>query len=292
MEQLYEVLYHYTSLDTFFNIIKTKKFRLCDVTKGNDPLEGVYMLQALEEAYRRLYSEGKINREERFLAHRAFFDFQENLSTQGRFRDFNGAASFCIPTHELLMLRSYADNGKGIALGVPVKVLETLANENEQLEFRKMEYLSKKEIDQCANDFWIRNITRFKNKILETDKKSLSPFVDLIKECYYQSYFLKDKGNEDEQEYRLLFHCEDLFQLRLPSIREDVPTTVDFSVCNGDLKAYYEIDIGDREKTPFYFSDIIIGPQCKVTTVEIQAFLHRHGIRGCSVQKNSWIEMR
>ena len=145
-----EVLYHYTTLDTFANIIKSKKFRLCDITKSNDPLEGVYMIQALENAYHKLYHDNKISKEEHLMINRAFFRFSEMIASQGRNRDFYGAASFCIPSHELLMLRSYANNGKGVALGVPILTLETLAKNDPHLEFKKIEYLSDKEIDEKA----------------------------------------------------------------------------------------------------------------------------------------------
>lgn len=292
MDQTLGLLFHYTSLDAFINIIKSKKFRLCDVTKSNDPLEGTYMIQALEESYRRLYRDEEINKNEWFLAHRAFIQFQENVIKQGRNKDFYGAASFCVPAHELMMLRSYADNGKGVALGVPITVLKTLAENNSQLEFGKMEYLSKEEINQRAKDFWIKNIKQYSKEISEINEETLIPFVNEIEKYYHQSFFYKDEVNKDEQEYRLLFHCEDLFQICLPCIGKEVPQEIDFISYDGNLKAYYEIPVGDKGETEFYFSDVIIGPQCKATITEIQTFLCRYGINGCSVLKNSWVQMR
>lgn len=292
MGQMWEVVYRYTSLDAFFNIIKTKKFRLCDITKSNDPLEGIYTLQTLEEAYQRLYRHKKINKNEWLLAHRVFFNFKENLFKEGHPKDFNGATSFCIPTHELMMLRSYADNGKGVALGVPINVLEKLAKNNPQLEFRKMEYLAKNEIVQYADDFWIKNIRKFEKDMVDIDEKTLLPFIDEINKCYYDSYFFKDKINADEEEYRLLFHDKSLFEPCIPCMEKVVSPDIGFDVNNGDLRAYYEIEIGDGEKASFYFNDIIIGPQCKATVGEVQAFLYRYDIRECSIQKNSWIRMR
>lgn len=292
MKRNWEVLYHYTSLDTFMNIIKTKKFRLYDVTKSNDPLEGTYMLQALENTYQSLYREEKISKDECTLAHRAFFYFKEELMSQGRFKDFCGAASFCVPAHELLMLRSYAGNGKGVALGVPRKTLETLSKNNQQLTFKEMEYLSAREVDYRATDFWLEKIKFWKTKVSDIDEESLRPLINEIKKYYYQSYFLKDKVNEDEEEYRLLFCCEDLFELCLPGIGKAVSQDIDFISSNGDLKAYYEIPIGDRDQAQFYFSDVVIGPQCGATISEVQTFLCRYGIKGCNVSKNSWVQMR
>lgn len=286
MERIWEVLYHYTSLDSFVNIIKSRKFRLYDVTKSNDPLEGKYMLQSLEDAYYRLYKNDELKKDEWYLAHRAFLSFKEEEMAYGRMKDFYGVASFCVPTHELMMLRSYADNGRGVALGVPVTVLETLAENNPQLEFRKVEYLSKKEINQRADEFWRTNLKRFK----KFNKETLALFIDEIKKFYYQSYFIKDATNEDEQEYRLLYHCEDLFKIRL--FENAISSDIDFISSKGDLKAFYEILVGDRDKAPFYFNEIIIGPQSKVTDSELQTLLYRYGIYGCSIQTNSWVKMR
>lgn len=287
-----EVLYHYTTLDTFANIIKSKKFRLCDITKSNDPLEGVYMIQALEDAYHKLYNDNKISKEEHLMINRAFFRFSEMIASQGRNRDFYGAASFCIPSHELLMLRSYANNGKGVALGVPILTLETLAKNDPHLEFKKIEYLSDKEIDEKASGFWMTKVSTWKKQYSNLDDKILSKFVKEIEEFYRENYFIKNKVNEDEQEYRLLYKCNDLFEICLPGVDRYVPENIDFIQSDNDLKAYYEITVGDGDDAPFHFCNIVIGPKCNATEEEISVFLRRNGIKDVSVFKNSWTQMR
>ena len=67
---------------------------------------------------------------------------------------------------------------------------------------------------------------------------------------------------------------------------------IDFSPSDSDLNAYYTIPIGDVKKAPFYFSDIVIGPQCRASEGEIQAFLRQHDLMACSIIKNSWTHMR
>lgn len=287
-----EVLYHYTTLEVFVNIIKSKKFRLCDVTKSNDPLEGIYMIQSLEDAYYRLYHDGKIGKEKYIMINRAFFRFREMITNQGRNRDFYGAASFCIPSHELLMLRSYADNGNGVALGVPITVLETLAKNDSHLEFKKIEYLSNEEITEKAREFWINKVDKWMNELSIRGEEALSTFADEIKDFYRESYFIKNKVNEDEQEYRLLYKCDDLFGIYLPGVDRYVPENIDFIQSDDDLKAYYEITVGDGDDVPFHFCNIVIGPKCNATEEEINVFMRRHGIKDVSVFKNSWTQMR
>ena len=90
-----------------------------------------------------------------------------------------------------------------------------------------------------------------------------------------------------------ILNIADIFKIRI-GLREEIPQEIDFFSSNGQLKAYYEIDVGDRwhDTYPFYFNCVVIGPQCKASITEVQAFLLRHGILGCSVIKNSWAQMR
>lgn len=287
----WEVLYHYTSLDAFVNIIKSKEFRLFDVTKSNDPLEGTYMIQALEESYVKLYRAERISKDEYMLAHRAFFQFKEDAYSSNRLKDFYAAASFCIPNHELTMLRSYADNGKGVALGVPVKILEGLANKLSGVQFKKVEYLSPKGIAEYADKFWIHNINKYRH-ITNINEKTLAPFVKEIRECYKAGYFFKHDVNKDEEEYRLLYHFDDLFYPYIPRLGAVVPKEIDFASGKGILKAYYKIPVGTQEKDLFYFSDILSGPLCGTSSNELYAFLRKYGIETCSVREISWVQMR
>lgn len=288
----WEVLYHYTSLDAFVNIIKGKEFRLFDITKSNDPLEGTYMIQALEESYVRLYRSEKITRDEYLLAYRSFLEFSEDVYSHNRLKDFYAAASFCIPHHELTMLRSYADNGKGVALGVPIKILEGLSSKLPGVQFKKVEYLSPKGIAEYADKFWIEHIRKHKNIIKNINEETLSPFAEEIKACYEAGYFLKHDVNKDEEEYRLLYHYDDLFYSYLPGLGEDVPKEIDFVSGNSILKAYYKIPVGTEEDGLFYFSDILSGPLCGASSNEMCAFLRRYGISHCNVSEISWVQMR
>lgn len=285
------VLYHYTSLNAFFSIVDKKEFRLYDITKSNDPLEGVYSIQVLEDAYDSLYHDGQFDRDEYLLAHRAFLQFKYTYFDYERTRDLYAAASFCKPNHELSMLRVYADNGCGLALGFRVKELERLAKSNPNLTFKQVEYISSKQFKKRAEQFWIEKIKHFKSLIIDVNEDTLLPLVDTIAEWYCQGFFIKDEANKDEEEYRLLYRLDNLFRFSLLN-NETVPKEIDFEAKNGDLKAYYKIMIGEKVDSLLCFKDIILGPSCDATICDIQAFLRKHGIKHCCAQKNSWIKMR
>lgn len=288
------VLYHYTSLDAFVNIIKGKEFRLFDVTKSNDPLEGTYMIQALEESYHRLYRSEKIDENGYLLAHRALFQFKEKMYAHGRPKDFYATASFCVPNHDLLMLRSYADNGKGVAMGFPISMLENLPLILPNVQFDRVKYCNKSCVAEIADHFWLSGVKRYQyiSSENEINEESLSPFVAEIQKYYQNGYFVKDVANKDEDEYRLLYRYDDLFSLHIPGIIDEVPQEIDFFSKNGDVKAYYKIPLGNSQEDSFYFSDIVGCPLCGASIGELQALLCRYGFFNCSVNKNSWVKMR
>lgn len=287
----WEVLYHYTSLNAFFSIIKNREFRLTDVTKSNDPLEGQYVLQAIEKAYKKLYQDDAISYFEYIFAHRSFIRLTEEISSAERSVDFCGAASFCIPTHELTMLRCYGDNGRGVALGVPIKALKSLTK-NPKIKFKKIRYLSSEEIEKECEIFWYNALKRFEIKSESSEGEPYEELIGLLKDYYREGYFIKNNVNQDEKEFRLLFYDEELFRLWLPMIGEPVDDNIDFSSKDSELKAYYKLPINITESDGFYIQDVLLGPLCKATTNDVQVFLRRYGFNSCNISRQSWVVMR
>lgn len=288
----WKVLYHYTSLDAFVNIVKSKEFRLFDIKKSNDPLEGAYMLEALSNAYRELYRHDDINENQKEAARLALFYFEDAaVEVQTLENDFFAAASFCVPKHELMMLRSYGDNGKGIAIGVSKPALMKLSKRIPELKFQKIEYLSKKEIENRAEDFWQTHLLEYKNHVDRSEEK-LKPLIEAVSKEYENGFFIKSEENKDEEEYRLLYHGKDLFKRFRFSHNAAMFEGIDFISKNGELKAYYKIPLGKDKSAPFYFNDVHIGPLCNATEGEMTALLKKYDISVCGIQKNSRVHMR
>lgn len=273
------VLYHYTSLEAFSNIIKTKEFRLFDITKSNDPLEGEYMLRALKNTCNFFsFPDSGLTEDQYRLARRALFVFEQEIYGRSRFKDFFASASFCIPHHQLMMLRSYADNGRGVSVGVTRTTLENLAEKIPNIEFKKVQYLSEGDMKNRAIDFWIDTVSNLKNtENDDIDNEDLTPIIEAIKKEFEEGLFIKGKPNEDEEEYRLLYHCKDLFALHLPKVPVDIPEKVNFAISRDDIKAYYKIPLGTEEKDLFHFQNVFLGPLCKATPDEMQVFLQKNG---------------
>ena len=286
-----ELLYHFTSLDTFFNIIKNKEFRLYDITKSNDPLEGTYVLKGLHESYENMYREDRVDRSKWLFMHQACFFFEEDLVHYGRSKDFCGAASFCVPTHELALLRSYGDNGRGVALGFPTSILKSITSLPD-VEFKKVQYLSKQDLLKECDSFWERILQKYYKTGTHFTEAMYTPIITEIKAFYRNGYFIKNDINKDEEEYRLLVYKEDLFYPYLPGLGEKVDDNIDFYSGNGDLKAYYRVALEESAEKGFCLTDVILGPQCKTTITEIAAFLRKYGFFQASILHNTWAIMR
>lgn len=50
----YPILFHYTSLNSFEKILTNGSLKLFDITKSNDPQEGLFVLDCLEAAFKDL----------------------------------------------------------------------------------------------------------------------------------------------------------------------------------------------------------------------------------------------
>lgn len=294
----WQVLYHYTTVETFYKIVQSGEFRLFDITKSNDPLEGIFAINMLEKAYDELYRNKKLTKSKYKLAHRAFFLFNEDVFGFGRLKELIMSASFCIPEHELYLWRCYGDNGKGVAIGVDVDMLKQIADETDGMTFQKIEYLSDSAMLERAEQFWVECLAVYTDDESEDiiycdyeDKRLLS-IIEKIKSFYLAGYFIKNIANQDENEYRLIYTAGDLTEYCIPAIGPAVCEGIDFISTQDDLKAYYAIQARKTAERNQFISNVALGPLCNIKGIEANIFLKRHNLEDCSVYHGSTISMR
>ena len=113
-----EIVYHYCSVDTFFNIIRNSSMWLSDIEKSNDYQECIrcrkFVNKGMEEYLR--------NDVEALKAWKTWYE-------NGVYSNFS-MKTFCVCFSEskdkLSQWRGYAQDGKGIAIGFNKDVLEEL----------------------------------------------------------------------------------------------------------------------------------------------------------------------
>lgn len=287
-----KLVFHFTSMSAFTKIIKGGAFYLFDITKSNDPLEGKFVVNALKKAYGYLRQTEKITQSQYTLAHRAFFDFSETISAFGRLDDLTLSASFCMPVHELSLWRSYGDGGKGVAIGISPEKLSQFASVTKGMTFQKIKYLSQKEMEQCAKEFWMRELSEYKCSSEQEMENMEKLLEEKLREFYFDGYFIKHDANKDEEEYRLIYHTTKLSNYCIPSCGPNVDANIDFQATVNDLKAYYKIDIKKTEKRERLMERIFLGPLCRANRTEVSMFLSKYGVGDCTVLSRNCISMR
>lgn len=261
MEKHYEdIIYHYCSVESFFNIITSKVLWLSDIEYMNDRLEG----QWSNETFKNL-------------------DIQANAIVSSdikqRYEELDSKKQYVFSLSEngdkLSQWRGYANDGKGIAIGFSKKTLglSYLVNEadgkesyTQKLGLMKMIYNQ----DEQENLF---------HQIIDsiTDIKLEDNRLILIKEL---SNKYKNPSFEEEEEVRIVY---------IPENKTDADkiSKIKYRVSNEQIIGYHEFQLTDRDR---YRSDlipkIILGPKCTLEESDLQKFLQSYGLRQTKIQKS------
>ncbi|WP_034464907.1 DUF2971 domain-containing protein [Butyrivibrio fibrisolvens] len=268
----WEVLYHYTSLESFLRIISQGYIALNDVIKSNDPAEGKYSIEILEKAYKELYREEKINQDQFDKIRGAFFDFREEEYCFGRLKHVVLSLSVCEPEFPLALWRSYGDNGCGCAIGISKEKLKEIG-EKEGFTFGKMNYYKECELIDKYKRFWLSHVddedSKLKNEILKE---------------YKDGYFIKRRENNYENEWRLIYTGLDLDDFLL--MPENVPESIDAYARRDDIVLFYKLSIKEPDTI---IDNVYIGPNCKVTDNEMRLLLMKKDIGHISVSHDDTV---
>lgn len=288
-----DILYHYCSLDTFYNIMKNHSIWLSDVTKSNDSNELVW-----------------VTRECKLAVMNAFLEYVERLKASGnflnaKFREFNKITDsiesldlsktlkawvFCLSEKgdNLGQWRGYADDGKGISIGFYSKIFEHESNqENESLDFLqdklyqfcdKIEYGGfdiKQLLDSAELDVLTSSCEYDE---LENSFKKLITYSIILAPLY------KNPAFEEEAEWRFGYetHVESLMKGMVPSqeelyFKETKFDVVDYSFTpkNNTLVSHIELKIKDMKSA---IASVTIGPKSNLTALDVKLFLVSLGL--------------
>lgn len=284
-----DVLYHFTSLDTFINIIKNDSFLLFDIKKSNDPLEGIFSITVLEKA---LSNNEEIDAEFCKSVMPEFIQFRKDIRESQNDDKLITASCFCTLDHELSLWRNYGDGGNGVAIGVFRDVLEEI-RKKEGFQFKKIVYLDESEYIERAKEFWY-SIYLEKDEYIEAKKIWCTPekkinhediliykeLQEKLHKFYMDGFFIKEKPNSDENEYRLLY-SQDMTKYILHGIAtpKDVNENVDGCVVNNVFKLFYRLSAKkEYMDSKQLINEVLLGPRCKASVNEIKMFLCKYEI--------------
>ena len=313
-DELPETLYHYCSLDTFYNIVKNKSIWLSDLSKTNDSqeliwLKGIVKKKLLPEAEKNIkkeessWDEWKVT--QALLEHSDF-----KLSCWG----------FCLSKKKdnLGQWRGYADDGAGIAIGFKYNELRKLipstkisnfeSNEESKSEeskrkpdlafnvvFYKTEENLFKEVSEKA-DKKIKNnpkvcagITKLVNELKEEGR----PYVEIGSDsakvlvtaliAITEFPFYKSTAFEEEEEWRIVFSMpRERVQMRIEECY-DWPSPLSFKEFGFNNAFISHFDIG-IENFKDVIQSITIGPKSKLTEADIELILRCYDVYNESIK--------
>ena len=319
-----KVLYHYASMEKGTSILKHKNIRLSDITKSNDVKEMSIFFPDLFDEMLKNYDEhngfsykfeykGKGNRQ-------AFGLFVNELKKkiEKEFED-GSIATFALCLSEegdlLSQWRGYADDGKGICLGLNVEEILKFVGISSVSGFslEKVEYLSKEQIDE-----WVKNVANQMLGIVEI-------ILGAIEEGNIQYYSAKEFDEDifNTIYYNILSEVEESINFKTEGFKEEKEWRffIKNSLNKDDIKGKKITSIGTlgegaRRKTSKYFADnvefnikendmvpfvslkfekfhnnlinqVICGPNNKIREKDLELLLRKYGYRNCKGRKTN-----
>ena len=271
-------LYHYCSVETFFNIISSKKIRLSSTNTMNDALDGRWLYHHLEilghnHRFREeLGPEENAKREKLRRLH--FYSDQ--------FRNMNTFYSFSLSEEGDLLSqwRGYANDGAGISIGFNVSNLAASMNPNETLKtstfsFYKMKYPSQKQILIAIENAFAKHCPNPELEPLDYGK--FTEFIDTM------NTEVKNSAFSEEKEWRFITRRGNA-NVFSPTLFPDTPRA-NFMVRDGRITSFYEFEFKTLFGIDQPIIEIVLGPKCKIDRTELNLFLNLNSI-SCAVNSS------
>lgn len=260
-------VYHYCSVDTFVNILKTNSIWLTHAREMNDSFEDIYFEAPLKKALQAF--EDKTEIEQKLL--------QKIVSAYSDRVDFPYVACFSRENDVLSQWRAYADDGRGVAIGFELGMLPhfdlTMQQHGEALTTPIMI----DEVSYCREDDEIEFMRKILSACLINYRKSENEamvFAQGVNALSKLSIFAKGKGFEEEQEVRLVFYP--YYRDLLANLNCEQPQGCDgeniqFRVKDGRIVSYFPYSFPAEA-----IRSITLGPKCNIDFAQLTLFLNRY----------------
>ncbi len=255
-------LYHYCSVEAFFNIITNKTIRLSDLNQTNDYLEGKWGRDKIYKIYKEITNE-EITRE-------LHIEFIANHS--GAY-----AACFSEEADLLSQWRGYAEDGRGIAIGVDLQQLGIKKQypwnssiKEDSLGCEKIIY------DEDVQERMINQFLR--SYVLNESNKKANQMVMIAAGKW--THFFKNPAFQEEKEWRIVYRdalYKQIFDRSLAELEHLGPVKFRSSgdIITGFHDYSFENTLQKQTKRPI--TEIVLGPKCKLEVNYLEYFLYSNG---------------
>lgn len=269
-------IYHYCSLDNFFNIIsgsgselQTANIRLHHSDSMDDSFDNRILDVQINQI---LESTGMKNK---------FISASNDIYFTCFGRTNSNNYLWC----------NYADNNKGVCIGFNFPY----ANNNDKFKTHDSEFLYIQEIEYINEENVKSFVDSYNNKIVSLsagyekrimiDENIIKFFPEWFYDLFIKNHFSKDIKYKQEDEIRLIYRTNRRkFDVHIPNERKpNELSNARFGLKNvkGEkvLTPYFELNILD------YITNITLGKSCRSNKIDIASFLEHHLKRRISVKK-------
>ena len=275
-----QILYHYCSLQAFFNIIKNRSIWLSDIEKSNDFLELIAMRKLFVEQASKEIDKKIIECNRNFDMNRALQLIELKSIVYDKIkRVVSKHFVFCLSESKDLLSqwRGYADDGKGISIGFRKAFLERIQDLNlaqhssivVSFLLDKVFYDESEAIDMILNDTGLNDFSLCTNIIEEKQYLQIA-----MAKTAYEAPFYKKNAFFEEKEWRMVISYS-LCDLTTPVFSHYSNETfkfkeIEYAISKGRLVSHLEVEMLDIKEA---IAEIVIGPKCEETIWEIREFL-------------------
>lgn len=317
------MLYHYASMQKAYSILKNKNIRLSDITQSNDVNEMSIFFPNLFDEILNLYDEldGFNNRfvyktkSDKLALELIINELKEQIKQE--FKNGN-IATFILCLSEkgdlLSQWRGYADDGKGLSLGLNVEELMIFIGPPSisLYELVKVEYLSDDELKD-----WIKAIAKellwLMDTILDAIKngnitfKTASEFDENIYNTLYynilshveESIRFKSDGFEEEAEWRFFIKnalnkeelnmemCSTngvLYEEKRRELSKFIFENVEFNATDNNIIPFISLGFDDFNNN--LICDVKCGPNNKIRKRDLELLLRKYGYENYKCSKS------
>lgn len=284
-----KTLYHYCSIETFFNIMKSNSIWLSDIQQSNDSLELSYMKSFYGTLVNNATTEFMRNHIEKGQRYNGWeLATLLEVFTTPSLLQVTKSWGFCLSEKGDLLSqwRGYADDGLGVSIGFNRNYLaagvDTLTGElpsNDTdavglIQFKKVDY-SLKHVQHRVEEIFNPTECGQCETLNEFREKLQAPLYLIdIEAPYYKHDSFKE---ECEWRIALNFIIGSTCAYSNINIKTDTLSLghFDYIPSHKKLISHFELNLGNMRKA---IDCIILGPKCKVSITEMQHYLVSLGI--------------
>jgi hypothetical protein len=267
-----KTLYHYCSVEAFFNIVQSRKIRLTCISNLNDQNEVSWTTRKVKATLNYLASNHSRSDVAMLREQILTSKITPYLCALSEERD------------QLGQWRAYAGDGTGVAIGfnkdylpandqVPLRNVSLDSN----LSLRKVVYPDKS-YDRELESILSAALDAMKDK---DEKEKFAISTQISHQVFGMSTFFKHPAFAEEREWRLVHTPSILANAKNETIVRGAISDIRQCVADNRIQTFFEYDLAE-EKAVAPIAEIVLGPKCQISHYDMSIFL---SLNGCTTTK-------